>query len=90
MYAIARAGGDVARRFASVAVLALATAAIAFPVKTVSGDDPTLLPYVTVVVADDLSDPANPATSLTIDFDSTFACSRGDYNAYISNWLDDF
>ena len=45
---------------------------------------------MTVVVADDLSDPANRATSLTIDFDSTFACSRGDYNAYISNWLDDF
>ena len=45
MYAIARVGGDVARRFAPVAVLAavlaLATAAIAFPVKTVSGDDPS-------------------------------------------------
>ena len=52
------------------------------------GADANLRSYVTVVVADDLSDPDNPATSLAIDFHTTIACSRGDYNAYISNVID--
>ena len=50
----------------------------------------TVEAYVTVVVADDLSDPGNPSTSLTITFSPVAACTRGEYNAYISNWLDDF
>ena len=55
------------------------------------GTDANLQAYVTVVVADDLSDPDNPSTSLTITFYHPFApCSRGGYNAYISNRLDDF
>ena len=54
------------------------------------GTDPNQQAYVTLVVADDLSDADNPATSLTIDFHTTIACSRGDYNAYISNVLDHF
>ena len=54
------------------------------------GTDPSQQAYVTLVVADDLSDADNPATSLTIDFHTTIACSRGDYNAYISNVLDHF
>ena len=52
------------------------------------GADPLQQGYMTVVVADDLSDADNPATSLTIDFHTTIACSRGDYNAYISNVID--
>ena len=52
------------------------------------GADPLQRGYMTVVVADDLSDADNPATSLTIDFHTTIACSRGDYNAYISNVID--
>ena len=52
------------------------------------GADANLRSYVTVVVADDLSDSDNPATSLTIDFNTVIACSRGDYNAYISNVID--
>ncbi len=52
------------------------------------GADPLQQGYMTVVVADDLSDADNPATSLTIDFHTTIACSRGDYNAYISNVTD--
>ena len=54
------------------------------------GTDANLQAYVTVVVADDLSDPGNPSTSLTITFSPVGACTRGEYNAYISNWLDDF
>ena len=54
----------------------------------------TLRPYVTVVVADDLSDPDNPGSSLTITFNPNYppnyTCTRGGFNAYISNWLDGF
>ena len=54
----------------------------------------TLQPYVTVVVADDLSDPDNPGSSLDITFypnyPPNYTCTRGDFNAYVSNWLDDF
>ena len=54
----------------------------------------TLQPYVTVVVADDLSNPDNPGSSLDITFypnyPSNYTCTRGGFNAYISNWLDDF
>ena len=56
--------------------------------------DVTLQPYVTVVVADDLSDPDNPGSSLDITFypnyPPSYTCTRGGFNAYISNWLDDF
>ena len=58
-----------------------ATAAVSVP-----GDEPSL-PYVTVVVADDLSDPENPATSLTITWSDVDDCSTG-YNAYFSNSWD--
>ena len=54
----------------------------------------TLQPYVTVVVADDLSDPDNPGSSLDITFYPNYppnnTCTRGRFNAYISNWLDGF
>ena len=54
----------------------------------------TLQPYVTVVVADDLSDPDNPGSSLDITFYPNYppnnTCISGGFNAYISNWLDDF
>ena len=47
----------------------------------------TLRPYVTVVVADDLSDPNNPGSSLDITFypnyASNYTCTRGGFNAYI-------
>ena len=58
------------------------------------GADVTLQAYVTVVVADDLSDPNNPGSSLTVSFypnyPSNYTCTRGGFNAYISNWLDAF
>ena len=54
----------------------------------------TLQPYVTVVVEDDLSDPDNPGSCLDITFypnyPSNYTCTRGGFNAYISNWLDGF
>ena len=58
------------------------------------GADVDLQAYVTVVVEDDLSDPDNPGSSLTITFypnyPPPYTCTRGGFNAYISNWLDDF
>ena len=58
------------------------------------GADASLQAYVTVVVADDLSDPDNPGSSLSITFypnyPPSYTCTRGGFNAYISNWLDDF
>ena len=66
-------------------ILTLALVVIA---STSQADSGSSRAYVTVVVADALSDPDNPATSLTIDFHTIITCSRGDYNAYISNVVD--
>ena len=56
--------------------------------------DVDLQAYVTVVVEDDLSDPDNLGSSLTITFypnyPPPYTCTRGGFSAYISNWLDDF
>ena len=64
-----------------------ATAAVAASDQTDPGDGPNLLSYITVVVAEDTSDPDNPQTDFTITWSDVDACSTG-YNAYFSNSMD--
>ena len=54
---------------------------------TSSTPEPSLRSYITVVVAEDTSDPDNPQTDFTITWSDVDACSTG-YNAYFSNSLD--
>ena len=86
---------------AAIAVLALAGAALGLlfsPVQAQesetlprnleqsdSEDEPNLRSYITVVVAEDTSDPDNPQTDFTITWSDVDACSTG-YNAYLSSW----
>ena len=64
-----------------------ATAAVAASDQTDPGDGPNLRSYITVVVAEDTSDPDNPQTDFTITWSDVDACSTG-YNAYFSNSMD--
>ena len=50
-----------------------------------SEDEPSLRSYITVVVAEDTSDPDNPQTDFTITWSDIDACSTG-YNAYLNSW----
>ena len=50
-----------------------------------SEDEPSLRSYITVVVAEDTSDPDNPQTDFTITWSDVDACSTG-YNAYLNSW----
>ena len=52
---------------------------------TSSEDEPSLRSYITVVVAEDTSDPDNPQTDFTITWSDVDTCSTG-YNAYLSEW----
>ena len=52
---------------------------------TSSEDEPSLRSYITVVVAEDTSDPDNPQTDFTITWSDVDACSTG-YNAYLNSW----
>ena len=64
-----------------------ATAAVAASDQTDPGDGPNLRSYITVVVAEDTSDPDNPQTDFTITWSDVDACSTG-YNAYFGNSMD--
>ena len=48
-----------------------------------SEDESSLRSYITVVVAEDTSDPDNPQTDFTITWSDTDTCSTG-YNAYLN------
>ena len=61
-----------------------ATESVAAVAEADDGDGPVLRSYITVVVADDQSDPDNVGTSLAITWSDVDECSSG-YNAYISN-----
>ena len=61
-----------------------ATAAVAAASEADDGDESSLRSYITVVVADDQSDPDNVVTSLAITWSDVDECSSG-YNAFISN-----
>ena len=61
------------------------TDAVVAPTQVDSEDEPSLRSYITVVVAEDTSDPDNPQTDFTITWSDIDACSTG-YNAYLSSW----
>ena len=65
-----------------------ATESVAAVAEADDGDGPSLRSYITVVVADDQSDPDNVGTSLGITWSDVDECSS-DYNAYISNSPED-
>ena len=63
------------------------TTVVTASTQTDPGDGPSLQSYITVVVAEDTSDPDNPQTDFTITWSDVDACSTG-YDAYFSNSLD--
>ena len=65
-----------------------ATTAVAAAAEADDGDESSLRSYITVVVADDQSDPDNVVTSLAITWSDVDECSSG-YNAFISNSPED-
>ena len=62
----------------------VATDAVA-PTQADSEDEPSLRSYITVVVAEDTSDPDNTRTDFTITWSDVDACSTG-YNTYLNSW----
>ena len=66
----------------SIAVLAVAWVVVADPTHAASGGDTDRKSYITVVVADDNSDPDNAGTHFTLTWYDRGSCSA-DYNAYL-------
>ena len=64
------------------------TAAVAAPAQADSEDEPSELSYLTVVVAEDDSDPDNVVTTFTITWNDAEDCSAS-YNAYLDGVVGD-
>ena len=64
-------------------LISAATGAVLASSQVDSEDESSLRSYITVVVAEDTSDPDNPQTDFTITWSDTDTCSTG-YNAYLN------
>ena len=64
-----------------------ATAVVSASTQIASEDEPSLRSHITVVVAEDTSDPDNPRTDFTVTWKDVDVCSTR-YNAYFSNDTD--
>ncbi len=64
-----------------------ATAVVSASTQIASEDEPSLRSHITVVVAEDTSDPDNPRTDFTVTWKDVDVCSTR-YNAYFSNEMD--